>query len=335
MILFCAEVEQVSESDTAEQLKYWADVEGSENHRAQLDLIPPGSRVLEIGAGPGHMTRALAGRGCIVTAVERNEALAASARRGGQRVIVVDAESSDFEGQLGEDRFDVVLLGDVLEHLRTPEDFLQRLQCRLTSSGYLVVCLPNVAHGALRLSLLEGRFDYCAEGLLDQTHLRLFTLSSLLKTFRAAGYVVSDLQRIRRGLFATEIPLEPASIPVDALSFVCRDPEAATYQFVFRARPAVGSDRTDTAASALEPSHGHHLTTVVLNDYERWGRETLFGEPRDLCKARQLFYRAFRLAPSAWRLTRLCVLFLPAPIIDLLARLHDFVRLRRVRRSST
>ena len=81
MVLFCAEVERVSESDTAEQLKYWVDVEGSENHRAQLDLIPPGSRVLEIGAGPGHMTRALARRDCIVTAVERNEALAAPGGR--------------------------------------------------------------------------------------------------------------------------------------------------------------------------------------------------------------------------------------------------------------
>jgi len=332
VVLFCAEVEQVAETDRAEQLKYWVDVEGSENHRAQLDLIPPGSRVLEIGAGPGHMTRALARRDCIVTAVERDEALAASARHACERVVVVDVESSDFEGQLGEDRFDVVLLGDVLEHLTSPEDFLQRLQCRLTSGGCLVVCLPNVAHGALRLSLLDGRFDYCAEGLLDQTHLRLFTLSSLLKTFRAASYVVSDLRRIRRGLFATEIPLEPASIPADALSFVCRDPEAATYQFVFRARPEglAGSGHTDTVALAGAPSDGH-FTTAVLNDYERWGRESLFGKPRDLARARQLFYRAFRLGPSAWRLSRLCVLFLPAPMIDLLSRLHDRVRRRSAR----
>ena len=98
MVLFCAEVERVPESDTAEQPKYWVDVEGSENHRAQLDLILPGSRVLEIGAGPGHMTRALARRDCIVTAVESNETLAASARRACERVIVVDVESSDFEG---------------------------------------------------------------------------------------------------------------------------------------------------------------------------------------------------------------------------------------------
>jgi 2-polyprenyl-3-methyl-5-hydroxy-6-metoxy-1,4-benzoquinol methylase len=337
VVLFCAEVERVSESDSAEQLKYWVDVEGSENHRAQLDLIPPGSRVLEIGAGPGHMTRALARRDCIVTAVESNEALAAFARRACERVIVVDVESQDFEGQLGEERFDIVLLGDVLEHLKAPEEFLGRLRCRLTPGGCLVVCLPNVAHGALRLSLLEGRFEYRAEGLLDRTHLRLFTLSSLLETFRAGGYTVSDLQRIRCGLFATEIPLEPGRVPADALLLVCRDPEAVTYQFVFRARPEglAGPGRADAAAFVQEPSEGHHFTTAVLNDYERWGRESLFGQPRDLPKARQLFYRAFRLAPSVWRLTRLCVLFLPAPIIDLLSHLQDLVRRRRVGRSST
>ena len=248
----CAEVKRVPESDTEERPKYWVDAERSENHRAQLDLIPPSSRVLEIGAGPGHMTRALARRGCTVTAVERDEALAASARHACERLIVADVESQDFEDQLGEDRFDIVLLGDVLEHLKAPEEFLGRLRCRLTAGGCLVVCLPNVAHGALRLSLLEGRFEYRAEGLLDRTHLRLFTLSSLHETFRAAGYTVSDLRRIRRGLFETEIALEPASIPADALSFVCRDPEAATYQFVFRARPEglAGSGHTDTVALA-------------------------------------------------------------------------------------
>ncbi len=327
----------MSESDTEDRPKYWVDAERSENHRAQLDLIPPGSRVLEIGAGPGHMSRALSARGCVVTAVEHDEMLAASAGPGCQRLIVADAESPRFEELLGEERFDIVLLGDVLEHLKAPEEFLKRLRHHLTSSGWLVVCLPNVAHGALRLSLLEGRFEYRAEGLLDRTHLRLFTLSSLLETFRATGYTVSDLRRIPRGLFATEIPLEPASIPADALSFVCRDPDAATYQFVFRARPVglAGPGHTDLAAFVQEPSEGSHFTTAVLDDYERWGRESLFGEPRDLCKARQLFYRAFRLAPSAWRLSRLCVLFLPAPIIDLLSHLHDLVRRRRVDRSST
>ena len=73
-----------------------------------------------------------------------------------------------------------------------------------------------------------------------------------------------------------------------------------------------GPVHTDAAAFVREPSEGSpFLRRRILDDYERWGRQSLFGEPRDLCKARQL-YRAFRLAPSAWRLTRLCVLFLPA-----------------------
>jgi hypothetical protein len=91
-----------------------------------------------------------------------------------------------------------------------PDEFRERLRFRLTPNGCLVVCLPNVNHGALRLSLLEGRFEYQSEGLLDRTHLRFFTLSSLLDTFGAADYAVSELQRIRCGFFATKIRLDPA-----------------------------------------------------------------------------------------------------------------------------
>jgi 2-polyprenyl-3-methyl-5-hydroxy-6-metoxy-1,4-benzoquinol methylase len=334
VVLFCEEVERVSESDGAEQPKYWVDVEGSGNHRAQLDLIPPGSRVLEIGAGPGHMSQALMAKGCTVTAVERDEALAALARQVCRSVIVTDVESPAFEELLAEERFDVVLLGDVLEHLKGPEEFLVRLQARLTPHGCLVVCLPNVAHGAVRLSLLEGRFEYQAEGLLDRTHLKFFTLSSILETFGATGYAVSGLQRIRCGFFATEFRLDPAHVPPDALRLLCRDPEATTYQFVFRAFPegqAPGAP-AQVPISAEEPLAACQLTTAVLHDYERWGRESLFGRPPDLRRARRLYYCAFRLAPSLWRLCRLLVMFLPYPVIDGLGRLYDVAHWRRASR---
>ena len=323
----------VSEGDTAGRPKYWEDIEHSENHRAQLDLVPPGSRVLEIGAGPGHMSRALVAKGCTVTAVEQDEALAASARHTCQRLIISDVESQDFESLLGEERFEVVLLGDVLEHLRDPEEFLRRLRTHLGPSGRLVVCLPNVAHGAVRLSLLEGRFDYTSEGLLDRTHLRFFTLSSLREMFRAAGYTITDLRRIRRGFFATEIRLDPAAVPLATLRLLCRDPEAATYQFVFRAKPEHSTAcRADTEAGSWSRSEVRQLTSAMRYDYKQFGRESLFSRPPDVHGARRLFYRAFRLAPSIWGLSRLLVTFLPYPIIDGLDRVNGARRRGATRR---
>src|SRR5712692_2586919 len=111
----------MSQTDSTARPRYWTDVERSESHRAQLDLVAAGSRVLEIGAAAGHMTEALSKKGCEVTAVEQDATLAESARQFCHRVVVSDVESPDFETHLAGERFDVVLLGDVLEHLKEPE----------------------------------------------------------------------------------------------------------------------------------------------------------------------------------------------------------------------
>src|SRR5215510_15547472 len=56
--------------------RYWKDVSTSPTHLAQLERIPPTSKVLEIGAAGGHMTRALVERGCRVWAIEAEPSLA-------------------------------------------------------------------------------------------------------------------------------------------------------------------------------------------------------------------------------------------------------------------
>jgi 2-polyprenyl-3-methyl-5-hydroxy-6-metoxy-1,4-benzoquinol methylase len=322
----------MDQTGSAYPSKYWVDVERSENHQAELDLVPAGSRVLEIGAADGHMTQALSKKGCEVTAVEPDEALAASARQFCRRLVVSDAESPDFETQLEGELFDVVLLGDVLEHFKKPEEAIRRLRLHLSPGGCLVVCLPNVAHGAVRLALLQGHFDYRPWGLLDRTHLRFFTMTSLSSMFEEAGYVISDLQRIRRGFFDTEIPIDPATVPGVVLRLLCRDPETATYQFVLRVYPQGPAGPTHArglASAGPTPFDAQALTSEVLNHYERMGWKALFEGAPDVRRARQLRYRAFLLAPSLRRLSRLCVSFLPHRIVHNLGRLYDRVHRHR------
>jgi len=324
----------MQEITSSVQPKYWVDAEQNDNHRAQLELVPAGSRVLEIGAAAGHMTQALSKKGCTVTAVERDESLAESARRFCRLLIVSDVESPEFETHLKDERFDVILLGDVLEHLREPEKLLRRLRPRLATQGCLVVCLPNIAHGSIRLTLLQGRFDYQPKGLLDQTHLRFFTLASLSSMFRSTGYTISDLCPIRRSPFDTEIPVDPAAVPIETLRTLCRDPEATTYQYVFRAHardPADASPKDEPLSLPSMPVEDQRITSEILRRYERLGREALFDGAPDLERARRLLLRAFLLAPSAGRLRRLCLSFLPVRAFSGLARLYD--RLRRQRGS--
>jgi len=325
------------QADSRPQPKYWADLNQSKGHRVQLDYVPAGSRVLEIGAAGGHMTQALSNKGCEVTAVEQDAELAQSASRFCQRMMVADVEDLDFETCLEGQQFDVVLLGDVLEHLKNPETLLRRLRPHLSPRGQLVVCLPNVAHGAVRLGLLQGHFDYQSQGLLDRTHLRFFTLASLSSMFADAGYTISDLFRLRVPFFATEIPIDPASVPSAVLRILCRDPDTVTYQFVFRAHPhapAIPKREADPPPIPATSMGASELTAEglhqdVLDEYERLGRKALFEKPPDIFRARKLLYCAFGLAPSLRRLNRLCASYLPYRLFQALDRIHTGVHRRR------
>jgi 2-polyprenyl-3-methyl-5-hydroxy-6-metoxy-1,4-benzoquinol methylase len=83
-------------------------------------------------------------------------------------------------------KFDVIIMADVLEHLISPErtlDFFVRNYLKKT--GTVIVSLPNIANWKIRLTLLFGHFNYTDSGILDKTHLHLYThktSKSLLKT---------------------------------------------------------------------------------------------------------------------------------------------------------
>jgi 2-polyprenyl-3-methyl-5-hydroxy-6-metoxy-1,4-benzoquinol methylase len=156
-----------------------------------------GRRVLDVGAADALLSRHLGEAGWRVTGIEVDAHLAAAGRPYCEQMIV-----SDLDHELPEfdEPFDAIVYGDVLEHLVDPLRTLQGLNRWLAPGGRVVVSVPNVAHLAIRLSLLMGRFDYFDRGILDRTHLRFFTERSLKRLLLAAGLVL-----IRRT--ATAVPL--------------------------------------------------------------------------------------------------------------------------------
>src|SRR5262249_20965582 len=152
-------------------------------------------RVLELGCATGYMSSVLRDQGCQVVAIEIDPEMAERARGYCERVIVGDLDAIDLSRELGDDRFDVVVAADVLEHLNDPSRVLSPLKPFLRPDGYLVASLPNIAHGSVRLSLLAGQFVYGQRGLLDRSHLRFFTRGSLEDLFEDAGFVIGSIDR--------------------------------------------------------------------------------------------------------------------------------------------
>ena len=165
-------------------------------HAFALDMVGYGKRVLEFGCGPGHITRILRERGCRVTGLDHDTAAEEEAGQFADRVLVVDLATEDFVQKLEGEEFDVALFGDVLEHLPDPLTVLRSAMTLLRRGGYTVVSIPNIAHADVRLSLVRGQFDYQPIGLLDDTHLRFFTLNSIRQLLREAGLVATETRRV-------------------------------------------------------------------------------------------------------------------------------------------
>jgi SAM-dependent methyltransferase len=84
--------------------------------------------------------------------------------------------------------FDYVLLADVLEHLHHRTQLLRGVRRHLRPGGRLLVSAPNIAIWFYRLSLLVGRFEYGPRGILDETHVHLFTRATLGRQIEQAGF---------------------------------------------------------------------------------------------------------------------------------------------------
>src|SRR5258708_3485769 len=142
--------------------------------------VPLGpNRVLDVGCGEGLMARVLKreGKASWVAGVEIFPEAAADARDVVDELVVGEVETLDlpFERQ----SFDVILLGDVLEHLRDPWRQLERLVAFLRPGGLAIASVPNVRNWRVVFALaFKGRWDYVPLGIMDRTHLRFFTRST-------------------------------------------------------------------------------------------------------------------------------------------------------------
>ena len=155
------------------------------------ELARLGARhVLDLGCGPGYVARAVEATGANVVGVDAAPPLAGM--------------MSEFHlANLERDRlpvdafdFDAVLLLDVIEHLAEPEEFLIGLRNgsvatrAIRNPPAVLISTPNVAFVAVRLNLLLGRFNYAERGILDVTHKRLFTRSTLRRSLEESGYTI-------------------------------------------------------------------------------------------------------------------------------------------------
>lgn len=220
-------------------------LEANSSYAQILALIDGPKRIVDFGCGPGNLARFLARRGCTIVGVDINPEHAVMAREYCEDVLVADLDSVSLSDLFPVQRFDVAVFADILEHLRDPGRLVAQITSVLQPGGYVIASIPNIAHGAVRLALLDGDFDYKSIGLLDDTHLRFFTRKTMEAFFEKAGLVVEQVTRTIAPIFEPSGTLVPAidqsRIPEAVIQKLRNDPDTETLQFVVRAVPADSS----------------------------------------------------------------------------------------------
>jgi len=220
------------------------DPEGQDSLAKIARLVRPGSVVLDLGAGPGILGRHLAQHlGCTVDGVEYHPAAVAQAAPWYRWLECADLEQLELAESFKGTCYDFIICADILEHLRWPAKVLAQLPGLLAANGQILASVPNVAYAGLIADLLAGEFRYRSEGLLDETHLRFFTLRSLLRLLEEVGLQAVAVDTARCELDQSEFTERRLdALPPALIRALLGRPEALVYQFIVSARMSSDTD---------------------------------------------------------------------------------------------
>ena len=160
-----------------------------------LNCIPKKSRYLiEIGCSSGALAREFKKNNefvCDYFGVEIDAANARLAQRYCDQTAVLDIEEADEDFWKEHSHRDCWIFGDTLEHLRDPWRILRNIRAVIPPHGAVVACIPNAQHWSLQVRINTGDLRYGDSGLLDRTHIRFFTLQTILEMFQQTGFQVT------------------------------------------------------------------------------------------------------------------------------------------------
>jgi 2-polyprenyl-3-methyl-5-hydroxy-6-metoxy-1,4-benzoquinol methylase len=245
------------------------------------ERIPGGATVLDLGCGTGVLGSTVrAVKDATFDGVEGDPEAACVARPQYRRVIEADLENARLEKLLGGQRYDYIVLADVLEHLEAPGLLVRQLPGLLLPAGRVLISIPNVGYAGVLAALIAGNFDYAKWGILDHTHLRFFTRRSLHRFLQLNGMRVVAEQNVEKPLLASVFnPADLESLKPAVRAALLSSPDALVYQFVVEAEPAEGlpADTDDFQALA-------HRNVPAANEAHYYvGRvpQTAFDDARE------------------------------------------------------
>jgi len=151
-------------------------------------------KILDVGCGYGCLGEAMIQKGNVVFGVDISSVAIEKAKTHLHFATVADLTKPEtIPAEIKQEKFDLIVLADILEHVYDPMSILLNIKPFLKEDGKLLLSVPNIANWLTRLQLLLGRWEYTVSGVLDRTHIRFFTLKTIKRLLKAAGYKVINV----------------------------------------------------------------------------------------------------------------------------------------------
>ena len=210
-------------------------VETNESQAICASKIENNSYVLDVGCSSGYTGEFLqTTKNCKLVGVEYDPQLIKIAKEKNvyQEIYALDLNNEvdaldDYKG-----KFDYILMADVLEHLIEPANVLDKMQKLLNDEGKIIISLPNITHASIKLNLLANEFLYTPTGLLDKTHLRFFTLNSIIDMVNNVGMRLDDIDFIYCQICSWCETVDLSQHPKSIIRHVTKSPESFIYQYI-------------------------------------------------------------------------------------------------------
>lgn len=170
--------------------------------------IEPESSVLDVGCNTGNLGEKLIDdKRCRVTGIDVDIKALEQAKNKLDDCYYLDLEKEYYSGFSGLKSvlsgrcYDYIVMGDIYEHLKNGPEIFRALCGFLKEDGRVVISVPNIQHYIVRLKILLGLFQYHHEGILDASHCRFFTLSSLQKEMNDLGFTIDKKKYVGKLFF--------------------------------------------------------------------------------------------------------------------------------------
>ena len=196
--------------------------------------IERNQKVLDVGCATGYLGEILkANKDVDIVGLDNQDDHIDKARKRNIYSDLIKLDLNSFKNELDEytSYFDRIILSDVIEHLNNPMEVLRKLSKFLKEDGKFLLNIPNISHSSIKYNLLNNNFNYTPMGLLDETHIRFFTLSTIIKELSQNSFLIENVQFtfFGPGQFGDQ-KVDYEKYPQEIVDYIENDIESSIYQ---------------------------------------------------------------------------------------------------------